>query len=111
MDKADEPFGLAGDRVASWFIFKPKIPFWALPRMEIVGIFYVHVEYITAIWYILWSLGNFVIIWCIVSRKIWQPCWGVNQRPGSHKQSNVPQLAKPDLNQLVCVKCRKCVIM
>jgi hypothetical protein len=30
--------------------------------MENVGIFYAHLEYITAIWYILWSFGNFVVI-------------------------------------------------
>jgi hypothetical protein len=42
-------------------------------RMENVGIFYGHLEYITAIGYILWSLGKLVVIWYIVSRKIWQP--------------------------------------
>jgi hypothetical protein len=39
-------------RVARWYIFKPKNPnlgkFWrALPRIENVGIFYAHLEYIT----------------------------------------------------------------
>jgi hypothetical protein len=49
-------------------------------RMENVGIFCANLEYIAAIWYILWSFGNFVAIlyffpfWYIVSRKIWQPC-------------------------------------
>jgi hypothetical protein len=28
--------------------------------MENVGILYAHLEYITAIWYILWSSGNLV---------------------------------------------------
>jgi hypothetical protein len=35
----------------------------------------------TAIWYLLWLTDNFVVIWyilfpfwCIVARKIWQPC-------------------------------------
>jgi hypothetical protein len=31
--------------------------------MENVGTFYDHVEYITAIRYILWTLGNLVVIW------------------------------------------------
>jgi hypothetical protein len=30
--------------------------------MENIGIFYAQLEYITAIWYILWSFGNFVLI-------------------------------------------------
>jgi hypothetical protein len=41
-----------------------------------------HLEYFTAIWYILWPFGNAVVIWYIftifgyiVSRKIWQPCF------------------------------------
>jgi hypothetical protein len=50
-------------------------------RMETVGIFCAHLEFITAIWCILLSFGNFVVLWyffplfdiCIVSRKIWQP--------------------------------------
>jgi hypothetical protein len=48
--------------------------------MENAGIFYGHLEYFTVIWYILWPLGNVVVIWYIftrfgiyvVSRKIWQ---------------------------------------
>jgi hypothetical protein len=31
--------------------------------MENFGIFFVHLEHFTAIWYILWSFGNVVIIW------------------------------------------------
>jgi hypothetical protein len=31
--------------------------------MEKVGIFFCHLEYITAIWYILWPIGNLVAIW------------------------------------------------
>jgi hypothetical protein len=31
--------------------------------MEKVGIFYGRLEYITAIWYILWPFGNLVAIW------------------------------------------------
>jgi hypothetical protein len=33
--------------------------------MEKVGIFYVHLEYILAIWYILWPLGALVATWNI----------------------------------------------
>jgi hypothetical protein len=43
-------------RVARWYIFKPKIPFGKILeglRMEKVGIFFGHLECITAIWYIL----------------------------------------------------------
>jgi hypothetical protein len=48
-------------------------------QMEIVGILYGHLEYITAIWYILWQFGNLVAIWYIshhfgiLNKKIWQP--------------------------------------
>jgi hypothetical protein len=33
--------------------------------MEKVVIFYGHLEYITGIWYTLWSFGKLVAIWCI----------------------------------------------
>jgi uncharacterized membrane protein YuzA (DUF378 family) len=36
--------------------------------MEKVGILFGHLEYITAIWYILWPLGNLVTIWYIFPR-------------------------------------------
>jgi hypothetical protein len=39
--------------------------------MEDVGIFYGHLIYFLAIWYIVWLFGLF---WYIVPRKIWQPC-------------------------------------
>jgi hypothetical protein len=48
--------------------------------MKNAGIIYGHLEYFTAIWYILWPFGNVVVIcdifpqfWRIVSRIIWQP--------------------------------------
>jgi hypothetical protein len=49
--------------------------------IENVGIFYGHLQYFTAIWNILWPLGNvmngnlvyFSPFWYIVSRKIRQP--------------------------------------
>jgi hypothetical protein len=34
-------------------------------RNENVGIFYVHLEHFTAIWYIMWPFGNVVVIWYI----------------------------------------------
>jgi hypothetical protein len=40
------------------------------------GTFYSHLEYIAAIWYVLWPFGNFdnfSPFWYIVARKIWQP--------------------------------------
>jgi hypothetical protein len=36
--------------------------------MENVGIVYGHLEYIKAIWYILWALVNLVLIWYILHR-------------------------------------------
>jgi hypothetical protein len=48
--------------------------------MENLGIFYDHLVYLTAIWYILWSFGifcghlvHFSPFWYFVPRKIWQP--------------------------------------
>jgi hypothetical protein len=35
--------------------------------MKNVGIYYAHLEYTMAIWFILWSLGNFVTFWYIFS--------------------------------------------
>jgi hypothetical protein len=32
-------------------------------RMKNVAVFYAHMEYIKSIWDILWSFGNFVVIW------------------------------------------------
>jgi hypothetical protein len=58
------------DRVARWYIFKPKIQTWVNfggPGMEKVGTFYGHLEHIQAIWYILWPFGNLVAIWYIFS--------------------------------------------
>jgi hypothetical protein len=39
-----------------------------------VGIVYGHLEYITAIWHMLWSFGNLVAIWYIFHRfgLLWQ---------------------------------------
>jgi hypothetical protein len=40
------------DRVARWYIFKPKIPFWVNfggPWNGKFGTFYGHLEYITAV--------------------------------------------------------------
>jgi hypothetical protein len=37
-------------------------------RMENIGIFYVHLEYFTAIWYNLWPFGNVDAFWYIFPR-------------------------------------------
>jgi hypothetical protein len=49
--------------------------------MEVIGLFYGHLVYFTAIWYILWPLGlcyyylaHFSKFWIVFPRKIWQPC-------------------------------------
>jgi hypothetical protein len=36
--------------------------------MENIGIFYNHLKYIMAIWYIIWPYGNLVVIWYIYPR-------------------------------------------
>jgi hypothetical protein len=54
----------AKTRVARWYIFKPKFPnLEGLNGMENAGVFYARLKYITAIWYLLWSFGNVVVIW------------------------------------------------
>jgi hypothetical protein len=48
--------------------------------------FFGHLEHFTAIWYILWPIGNLVVIWYIFPRfgilcqKIWQPCSRAHQK-------------------------------
>jgi hypothetical protein len=58
-------------RVARWYTLKPKSPIWVNFEglgMKMVGIFYRHVEYITAIWYILLSFRNLAAVWYISHR-------------------------------------------
>jgi hypothetical protein len=47
--------------------FQTKHPnlgkFWRTLEFENVGIFNGRLEYFTAIWYILWPVGNVVVIW------------------------------------------------
>jgi hypothetical protein len=74
-------------RVARWYIFKPKSPFWVNLRAfcnELCcfltnGIFYGLLEYFMTIWYILWQCGIFCgnlvyfsAFWYVLPRKIWQ---------------------------------------
>jgi hypothetical protein len=70
-------------RVARWYICKPKIPiwikFWGTWNGKCCYIF-AYLEYVMDIWFIVWSFGNFLVIWYIfisfwyiVSWKIWQP--------------------------------------
>jgi hypothetical protein len=67
-------------------------------RIENVGIFDAYMEHIMAIWYILWSLYNFVmfgifftvLVYCVKKnlatlkvtkiRPIWSPCCGLPKR-------------------------------
>jgi hypothetical protein len=57
-------------RVARWYIFKPKLQIWLVLEeglvMEDVGLFYGHLVYFTAIWYILLTFGLFSAIWYIL---------------------------------------------
>jgi hypothetical protein len=59
--------------------------------MEGVGIFYGHLVYFTAIWYILWPFGIFVgslvyflLLWYVAAGKIWQPCYTHRQQQTFH---------------------------
>jgi hypothetical protein len=71
------------ERVARWFLSKPKIPIWVnlggplnakcVYILWPFGIFYRNLGYFMTIWYILCSFGKFFRFWYIVSRKIWQP--------------------------------------
>jgi hypothetical protein len=60
------------DRVARWFLFRPKIPkFWSILLdlgMENVDKYHGPLEYFTTNGYILWSVGNFIAIWYIFHR-------------------------------------------
>jgi hypothetical protein len=61
-----------------------KSQFWLILEglaMEDVGIFYDHLVYFTAIWYIMWPFGIFYgylekkfPFWNVEPRRIWQPC-------------------------------------
>jgi hypothetical protein len=46
------------NKVARWFVFKPKIPIWVNFGGPWNG----------KCWYILWPFGNVVVIWCIFPR-------------------------------------------
>jgi hypothetical protein len=76
-----------GCQMAYFYSKNPNLGmFWRALEWKDVGIFYGHLENITAIWYILQPFDTFccycVILlcsglflhcfWCIVSRKIWQ---------------------------------------
>jgi hypothetical protein len=47
------------NKVARWFIFKPKIPIWLHLRGPWNGKFYDHLDYFMAFWYILWHFDIF----------------------------------------------------
>jgi hypothetical protein len=57
--------------VARWFVFKPKLPIWV--NFEVLWYeeswyVYGHLEHSTANWYILWPIGNLVVIWYLFPR-------------------------------------------
>jgi hypothetical protein len=61
------------NRVARWYIFKPKITnfgkFWkALELKRLVYVSYGHLNYRMAFWYISLPFGNLVAIWYIFPR-------------------------------------------
>jgi uncharacterized membrane protein YuzA (DUF378 family) len=53
------------------------VNFEALLMEKMVGVFFGHFEYITAIWYILWPFGDLVAIWYIF------PSFGILRREKS----------------------------
>jgi hypothetical protein len=63
--------------------------FWSILKglaMEDAGIFYSHLVYFTAIWYILWLFGISFPFWYVVPRQIWQPCL-FNTQIGTHNSN------------------------
>jgi hypothetical protein len=71
------PCVLVWARVARWFLFKPKIPIlvhFGRPLEWKLLVYFMPNWNITAIWYILWSFGDFVGIWNIFPRfgTLWQ---------------------------------------
>jgi hypothetical protein len=68
--------------------------------MKNAGLFYRHLEYITAILYILRSFGNLLVIWhmfspfwYIVRRKIWQPWSSLTEKQTKLLLSECQRLA------------------
>jgi hypothetical protein len=47
--------------------------------MENVGIVYKHLEYFTAIWYILWQFGLFFPFWYVRTKKSGNPGVGAKK--------------------------------
>jgi hypothetical protein len=62
--------------------------------MEKFGIFYNHLKYIMAIWYMLWLFGNLVAIWYIL------PCFGIL----CQEKSGNPDLCRKKPNEDVAEK-------
>jgi hypothetical protein len=56
--------------------------------MKNVGTFYAHFEYITAIWYTLWSFGNFVAI------LVYFPCFGILSKEKSGNPATKTRVQK-----------------
>jgi hypothetical protein len=66
-------------RVARWFVFKPKISIWvnfgrscngkSWYILRPLGVFYRYWKYLMAIWYILSSIGIFVPVLLLCTKK------------------------------------------
>jgi hypothetical protein len=53
-----------------------------MENVEIVNVhFYRHLINFMAIWYLLWSFVIFFTFWCVVPRRIWQPCVTMSVAP------------------------------
>jgi hypothetical protein len=62
---------VVSNRVARWFVFKPKIPnLGKFREMVNVGIFYDHLECFMAVWYSLWSFGRFPNLVCFDQKNL-----------------------------------------
>jgi hypothetical protein len=58
-------------RALQWKLLVCFMTIWSILRPS--GLFYCHLVYFTAIWYILWSFGIFSPVKLCCTKKIWQP--------------------------------------
>jgi hypothetical protein len=66
--------------------------------MEVVGLFYGHLVYFTAIWYILLLFGIFSPFWYVVPRKIWQ-LWSAFVSETLGRRSPPPSVSSETMRQ------------
>jgi hypothetical protein len=94
MSQKQSIFLIVSTRVARWHVFKPKIQIWVNfggPWFKKVVLFYDHLEYFTAIWYILRPFGKLVAI------LEYFPCFSILNKeksgnPGVHLRMYVSTL-------------------